>query len=138
MLDDLSTGGVVGSGAFEVSCLVEVFCSSSLVSFGGPEVGLEGSAVGAVVGGGVVGSGDGSSLVSGAGGVVGSGDGSSLVCGGGDAEVVGGAGGALVSAGGAEVCACTVPAPDSGVSSSWRIARRACDASISPAMAWRP
>lgn len=117
MLLDLSAGGVVGSGAFEVSCLVEVLCSSSLVSFGGSEVGVDGSAVGAVVGGGVVGSGDGLSLVSGAGGVVGSGDGSSFDVSAGEGALVDGAGGALVSAGGAEVCGFVVPAPDCGVSS---------------------
>ena len=118
VLLDLSAGGVVGSGAFEVSCLVEVRCFSSLVSFGGWLVGLLGSAVGAVVGGGVVGSGLGSSLVSGAGGVVGSGDGSSFDVSAGGGALVLGAGGALVSAGGVEVCACGAPAPDSGVSSS--------------------
>lgn len=117
VLDDLSDGGVVGSGALEVSCLVDVRCSSLLVSFGGSDVGFDGSAVGAVVGGGVVGSGDGSSLVSGAGGVVGSGDGSSFDVSAGGA-LVDGAGAALVSAGGAEVCACAAPAPDSGVASS--------------------
>lgn len=105
VLEDLDSGGVVGSGALEVSCLVEMRCSSSDVSFGSSEVDLEGSTVGVVVGGGVVGSGLGSSLVSGAGAVVGSGDGSSLVVSGRGGALVDGAGGALVSAGGAEVCA---------------------------------